>query len=76
VGLTMGRSTEQANYREEISVLEWIGKRYMRMQTLRHEEQGFTLIELMVVIDTKAGGMRFVVRLPIRAVVVRLVSST
>jgi type IV pilus assembly protein PilA len=31
-------------------VLEWIGKRYMRMQTLRHEEQGFTLIELLIVI--------------------------
>jgi type IV pilus assembly protein PilA len=31
-------------------VLEWIGKRYMRMQAIRHEEQGFTLIELMVVV--------------------------
>jgi type IV pilus assembly protein PilA len=31
-------------------VLEWIGKRYMRMHTIRHEEGGFTLIELLVVI--------------------------
>ena len=50
LGLTINRSTEQANYREENSVLEWIGRRYMRMQKIRHEEQGFTLIELLIVI--------------------------
>jgi hypothetical protein len=49
LGLTINRSTEQANYREENSVLEWIGRRYMRMQKIRHEEQGFTLIELLIV---------------------------
>jgi type IV pilus assembly protein PilA len=31
-------------------VLEWIGKRYMRMHQIRHEEGGFTLIELIVVV--------------------------
>jgi type IV pilus assembly protein PilA len=31
-------------------VLEWIGKRYVRMQKIRHEEGGFTLIELIVVV--------------------------
>lgn len=30
-------------------MLEWLGKRYMRMQTIRHEERGFTLIELLIV---------------------------
>jgi prepilin-type N-terminal cleavage/methylation domain-containing protein len=31
-------------------VLEWIGKRYVRMQEIHHEERGFTLIELLVVV--------------------------
>ena len=31
-------------------MLECIGKRYMRMQRVRHEERGFTLIELLIVI--------------------------
>jgi type IV pilus assembly protein PilA len=50
VGLTIVEAPRKTNYREENSVLEWIGKRYMRMQKIRHEEQGFTLIELLVVI--------------------------
>ena len=31
-------------------MLEWIGKRYVRMHQIRHEEGGFTLIELIVVV--------------------------
>src|SRR5215210_7746370 len=31
-------------------MLEWIGKRYVRMHEIRHEEGGFTLIELIVVV--------------------------
>src|SRR5215211_4136693 len=59
LGLTINRSTEQANYREENSVLEWIGRRYMRMQKIRHEEQGFTLIELLIVITLLFHKLRY-----------------